>query len=75
MPDPFQIQKIAKVSREDARRFDEIHPEHGAWSWFVRECLSRYIALYDEDPVNHIDESVRSLRETHQVKVRHRNED
>ena len=72
--DDFQIQKISKVDRADVLRFEDINPEHGAWTWFIRECLTRYVSLYDETPTELVGEVVTTLFDEHQKKVRHRNE-
>lgn len=41
------VQKIVKVREEDAKHFDDLHPQHGAWSWWVREALRTYLDMLE----------------------------
>ena len=65
-------QKICNVLRTDVTRFEEIHPQHGAYAWFVRECMSRYISLYNTTPSDNLNETVQSVFDSAQKKVRDR---
>lgn len=73
--DEFYVKKIANFLRSDIERFNEIHPQHGSYTWFVRECISRYISLYDSSPTDNLNETVQFIFDSVQKKVRHQRED
>lgn len=43
------VKKIVAIPSEDAEWFDEMYPQYGAWSWFIREALKRFRELRGDD--------------------------
>ena len=56
-------QTVVWIPIEDHEAFKRIQPAEGSWSWFVRECVKRYIDLHTEEPERLIDMVVGSIRE------------
>lgn len=47
---PPPVKRTLLIDREDYERFQRRHPQHGAFTWFVREVLRAYNELNDTDP-------------------------
>ena len=56
-------QTVVWIPVEDYEAFKRIHPAGGSWSWFVRECVKRYIDVHSEEPEKLIGMVVESVRE------------
>ncbi len=44
------VKKTLLIPKEEADKFRRTHPQHGAFTWFVREALRRYNLINDVDP-------------------------
>ena len=52
------VKKTLLIPREDYERFRRIHPQHGAFVWFVRTALRRYNLIHNTDPEELVDLAV-----------------
>lgn len=41
--------KIVEVHTKDLEKFISLYPQRGAWTWFVREALHRFVALHSTE--------------------------
>lgn len=40
------LKKTLYFDENDVKAFSEIHPGHGSFTWFLRECLRSYVEQY-----------------------------
>lgn len=56
------VKKIVEVDAGDIRRFNQLHPQQGAWTWFVRTALKNYVQLFAIDPAEVVELAVREIK-------------
>lgn len=64
MLDADEKKVVLTFPAEDLKKFKEIHPAHGAFTWFCREALRRYVSLNHIDPGMLVEEAVRGIEVT-----------
>ena len=47
MGDAATIKKIVELPRESVEKFESLYPQRGAWTWFIREVLIRFVELHN----------------------------
>ena len=53
--------KIVEIPKNDMDRFTSLYPSQGAWTWFVREALRKFVALHETSPNELIELAVSEL--------------
>lgn len=61
MPRPAEVKKIINLPVEDVEEFDRKHPQHGSFTWFVREALRRYNEISHPDPLELVNDVVADI--------------
>lgn len=57
-----EVKKTILFPREDVQRFEEIHPGHGAFTWFLRAALRNYNALHEGNANDLVSVAVRDIQ-------------
>jgi hypothetical protein len=62
------VQKVVRLDRRDVEKFDELFPQQGAWTWFIRGCLEAALRYHDEPAESALDNIVSSYLHKHYPK-------
>lgn len=57
MPDP-QVRRSVSVSKSLISRFEEIYPQHGAFTWFINSALEHFVEAHEITPSDRVREAV-----------------
>lgn len=55
------VKKIVELPKDEVQRFEERFPQHGAFTWFIREAIRRFNDIYEINSEELIELAVRDI--------------